>query len=375
YWTQLGHEGDIKAGDLVTNPDHAKALRLIAKHGADAFYKGEIAEAIVSLMQEHGGPITKQDMAGYKPRVMKPIVGEFRGHAVYSMPPPSSGGIAMQQMFGLLERRLDEIGELSRDNPLYTHLLTETMKHAFADRAEWLADSAFVDVPVERLLSDEYLDELAARISMSHTGKKFDYGSTAPPPNDGGTSHFSVIDSNGMAVACTETINLTFGSKVIVPGFGFALNNEMDDFTTIPGQPNAFGLQQSDRNLPQPGKRPLSSMSPTIIVKEGKVILICGAAGGPRIITSTAQCLLNCMLFDMNAGEASRAPRIHHQWMPEVLNIEARWSNQAVLSAMEAQGHVVMQSGHVGVANLIQVTSDGIHAASDPRRGGTPSGY
>ena len=291
------------------------------------------------------------------------------------MPPPSSGGIAMQQILGILDHRLDDIGILSPTSAAYVHLLTEAMKHAFADRAEWLADSAFVEVPIERLRSAAYIKGLAETISMTRTQDRFTYGSVTPMPDDGGTSHLSVIDENGMAVACTETINMTFGSMVVVPEFGFALNNEMDDFTTIPGKPNAYGLLQSDKNLPQPGKRPLSSMSPTIVVRDGKVRLVGGAAGGPRIITATTQCLLNCMLFDMTPGESIAAPRFHHQWMPDKLNFENRWDHPHTISALRALGHVTDHMGAIGVAQIIQVTADGIRAASDPRGGGRPAGY
>ena len=281
----------------------------------------------------------------------------------------------MQQVFGMLERRLDDVESVSPTSPAYLHLLTESLKHAFADRAEWLADSAFVDVPVDRLRSDAYLDELAESISLERTGEKFDYGSVSPSPDDAGTSHLSAIDASGMAVACTETINFGFGSMVVVPGYGFALNDEMDDFTTIPGQPNGFGLRQSDRNLPEPGKRPLSSMSPTIVVKNGRVELVSGASGGPRIITSTTQGLLNCLLFDMSAGAALAAPRLHHQWMPEVLHLESGFNDQAIISSLQALGHEISRGGSVGVSQLLRVTESGVEAASDPRRGGAPAGY
>lgn len=375
YYRQMCLEGNVKIGDTVRNPDQARALRLIAADGGEVFYRGEIARAIVSMMRSRNGSISQADLAGYEPRVMEPLIGTFRGHQVISMPPPSSGGIAMQQILGILDRRLDDIDDLSPTNPAYVHLLTEAMKHAFADRAEWLADSAFVEVPIERLTSAAYIKGLAESISMTRTQDRFAYGSVTPMPDDGGTSHLSVVDENGMAVACTETINLGFGSMVVVPGFGFALNNQMDDFTTIPGKPNAFGLLQSNKNLPQPGKRPLSSMSPTIVVTDGKVRLVAGAAGGPRIITATTQCLLNCLLFDMTPGEAIDAPRFHHQWMPEKLNFENRWDQPRTISALRAFGHETNHTGSIGVAQLIQVAPDGVHAASDPRGGGRPAGY
>ncbi|MCH7547703.1 MAG: gamma-glutamyltransferase [Planctomycetes bacterium] len=375
YYQHLALKGKVQVGDIVKNPDQARTLRLIAQHGADAFYRGEIAVAISGVMERHGGPITMDDLKAYKPRVVEPLIGTFRGYEVISMPPPSSGGVAMLQILGILDRRLDDIDDLSPTNPAYVHLLTEAMKHAFADRAEWLADSAFVEVPIERLTSAAYIKGLTESISMIRTQDRLAYGSVTPMPDDGGTSHLSVIDASGMAVACTETINMTFGSMVVVPGFGFALNNEMDDFTTIPGKPNAYGLLQSDKNLPQPGKRPLSSMSPTIVVADGKVRLVAGAAGGPRIITATTQILLNCLLFDMTPGEAIDAARIHHQWMPEKLYFENRWNQLQTISALRAFGHETDRTGSIGVAQLIQVASDGVHAASDPRGGGRPAGY
>ena len=270
---------------------------------------------------------------------------------------------------------MDDLGGLEHNRPQYVHLLVEAMKHAFADRAQWLADPAFAEVPTKRLLESDYLDRLANSVSMQHTLDRFDYGSVAPVPDDGVTSHISVIDADGMAVACTETINLIYGSLVAVPGFGFALNNQMDDFTTVPGQPNAFGLRQSDRNLPAPGKRPLSSMSPTIVLRNGKPIIIAGASGGPRIITGTVQCVLNCLLFDMTPAEAVAAPRFHHQWLPNVLQFEDRWTSEATISARQNRGHEVGRRDEVGVVQLIQVTAEGIHPASDPRKGGRPAGY
>ena len=326
-------------------------------------------------MQANGGPITKQDLASYTVRVAEPLRGTFQGLDVLSMPPPSSGGVAMQQIFGLLERHFKQIGASPHNSPAYIHLLVEAMKHAFADRAEWLADADFVDVPIERLLSAAYLNERADSISMQRTNESQFYGSRTAGVEDGGTSHLSVIDANGMAVACTETINLSYGSLVVVPGFGFALNNEMDDFTTIPGEANAFGLQQSDRNLPEPGKRPLSSMSPTILLDDGRVVLVAGASGGPRIITATTQCILNCLLFDMTPRQAVAALRFHHQWMPNVLQFESAWPDPAVPSALQQLGHETGTTGSVGVVQLIRVTPDGIRAASDPRKGGATAGY
>jgi gamma-glutamyltranspeptidase/glutathione hydrolase len=290
------------------------------------------------------------------------------------MPPPSSGGLTMLQILGILERRMSDIA-LDHNRPPYVHLLAEAMKHAFADRAAWLADPDFVEVPVRRLLSETYLDQCAASIDLQRTREPRHYGSPRAILEDGGTSHLSVIDARGGAVACTETINLVYGSLVVVPGFGFALNDQMDDFTTRPGQPNAFGLRQSEGNLPAPGKRPLSSMSPTILLAEGRPVVVAGASGGPRIITGTLQCILDCVLFDMTPAEATAAPRFHHQWLPDVLQFEEQWTDEETIAALGGLGHGTGRREDVGMVQIIRAGPDGIRAASDPRKGGSPAGF
>jgi len=376
--------GTLQEGDLIRNPQQALALRLIAEQGAAAFYEGPIADAIASSMEAGGGTITRDDLRRFRIDVVEPLHGRFRDMDILAMPPPSSGGLAMLQVFGMLERRLDEVRMLPVNSAAYVHMIAEMMKHAFADRAQWLADPRFVDVPVERLLSDDYLDRRAWSISRTWTSQPQGYGTRQPPannsrrawpPDDHGTSHFSVIDRNGMAVACTETINLEFGSCVIVPGFGFTLNNEMDDFTTASGQPNEFGLIQSDRNAPEPGKRPLSSMSPTIVLEGGRAIAVAGASGGPRIISATLQSLVDVLLYDMTAGEALARPRFHHQWMPHVLVVEDEWPDASALQALRSFGHVIeFRQDSIGNVQVIVVRSDAVHAASDPRSIGRPAG-
>ena len=344
-----GGDGPLAVGDMVFNPPQARALRLIAAEGRRAFYAGGIADAIVSVVSAGKGPLSRQDLAAYRVRVSEPLRGSFRGVEILAMGPPSSGGVAMLQILGILDRRLEE--------------------------AAWLADPAFVDVPVGRLLDASYLDERAAAISLQRTRPSRHYGSGAPPVEDGGTSHLSVIDDDGMAVACTQTINLTYGSLVAVPGFGFMLNDEMDDFTTIPGRANAFGLQQSQRNLPQPGKRPLSSMSPTIVLRDGRPIIVAGASGGPRIISGTLQCILDCLLFEMTPRQAVAAPRFHHQWLPDVLVFEDGWPDRRTIETLEALGHRSGRRSEIGVVQIITVGVDGIRAASDPRKGGAAAGW
>lgn len=376
---QFTAERPLQPGDIVKNPRQAEALRLIAAHGPQAFYQGEIAQAVVSTINSLGGPMTLDDLRSFNVVETAPLTGEFQGYQIVAMPLPSSGGVAMQQVFGILESHANVLRRTQHNDPSYIHLVTEAMKHAFADRAEWLADPAFVAVPIEQLCDPAYHARLANRIEPDCTHEPFQYGSIVtadqPLPLDGGTSHFSIIDADGMAVACTETINLSFGSLVVVPEFGFALNNEMDDFTTQPGEPNAFGLRQSIRNLPEPGKRPLSSMSPTIVMRDGQVVLVAGGSGGPRIITATTQCILNCLLFDMTPQEAVAAPRFHHQWLPNVLQFEESWNDRAAIEAMSERGHATGSLSGEAAVQVIRVTDDGIRAASDPRKGGAPAGY
>lgn len=373
-WKKFIREGSIREGDRITPAKQADALLLIAEHGRAGFYAGPVGEAIRNAVARSGGAITLDDLAHYRVYEEKPLVGSFRGNRLLTMPPPSSGGITMQQILGILDRRSEELDACEAGTPDYLHLVTEASKHAFADRAEWLGDTRFVDVPVDNLLSSAYLDDRAAAISMKSTKKIDTYGTAPAPPEDGGTSHVSVIDADGNAVACTETINLYFGSRIAVPEYDFFLNNEMDDFLTVRGTVNAFGLEQSIRNMPEPGKRPLSSMSPTIVLRDGKVRVIAGASGGPRIISGTTQVLLNVLLFDMDAKEAVAAPRFHHQWKPNELKLEDGLRSRAIFTEMFGRGHSPKKIESVGVVQLIREKDGGYQAASDPRKGGEPAG-
>lgn len=373
-WSTLANQGRVSLGDRVQQPAQARALELIAEQGAAAFYHGPIADAVVRAVQRAGGVMTLEDLARYRIDVTEPLRSRFGDFELLTMPPPSSGGVALAQIFGVLDRWHDRLHGDGPTDADYLHVLIEAMKHAFADRAEYMADAAFVEVPINYLLSPAYLDDLARRVDQDGVLSRFAYGSVQPGEDDSGTSHLSVVDPSGMAVACTETINLRFGSTVAVPEFGIILNNEMDDFTTIPGAPNAFGLRQSDRNLPEPGKRPLSSMSPTIVLRDGEPFAIAGASGGPRIITATAQVLLNVMRFDMPADDAIDTPRLHHQWVPESLLVESTWSDDACLDELRDRGHAIEHTETIGVVQLIRRVGDAWHAASDPRKGGAPAG-
>ena len=344
-------------------------LERIALHGRTAFYEGDVANAIVASTNGH---ISLDDLATYKPRWETPLVVDVGGgFTIVAMPPPSSGGIAVAQILSLMQR----LGatELNRDDPLYSHLLVESMKHAFADRAEHLADAAFVAVPVAALIDSSYLDELASRVSNEHTAESSSYGSTFQVPDDSGTSHFCVVDSDGMVVAATETINTSFGSQVLGKPFDFVLNNEMDDFSPSTGT-NVYGLQQSNKNVPEPGKRPLSSMSPTIVLLGGEPVFVVGASGGPRIISGVVQVILNSVWFGDETIQAVLRPRLHHQWMPDKVYIEELWDDQAIVDSLQHKQHQTTIRQTVGVVQAIAIDGNLLKPASDPRKGGVASG-
>ncbi|MEQ8315910.1 MAG: gamma-glutamyltransferase [Phycisphaerales bacterium] len=379
-WERLADEGRLEVGDRIRLPEQAAALVLIARDGADAFYRGAIAEAIVESVRADGGVLTMEDLAGYQLRQVEPVRATIGGRTVLSMPPPSSGGVAIAQVLALAERLDLAMPATGWPAPAEAHALAESMKHAFADRSRHMADPAFVDVPVAAMLSQDALDRMAAAIDPRGVLEPEAYGTASlvpvALPEDGGTSHISVIDANGGAVACTETINLAFGSMVGARGFGFCLNDQMDDFTTKRGEANAFGLVQSDDNLPEPGKRPLSSMSPTIVLDaDGEVTAVAGASGGPRIITSTAQVLLRMLRGGATAKQAVDAPRLHHQWLPDRLYVEVRdgaepaagWSR-----ALEQLGHDVFSRDDIGAVQAIRrdPTTGELDGAADPRKGG-----
>ncbi|MEX1042898.1 MAG: gamma-glutamyltransferase [Pirellulaceae bacterium] len=372
------HDGNTPEVGSVHPSPQLPALELIAKEGRKAFYEGPISEAILKLSREQGGILTAEDFASMQPVVRQPLRGEFDGHEILAMPPPSSGGVALLQMLGTInawERRFPDkkLTPWDGQNPESIHLLTEVMKHAYADRAEFLGDTDFVEVPIERMISAEYARTTAERISPERTGKPEDYGRFMLN-DDGGTSHLSVIDSKGNAVACTETINLVFGSYMVEPTFGVVLNNEMDDFTARPGEPNKFGLRQSENNTIEPGKKPLSSMTPTIVLKDGKATHVVGAAGGPRIISASTLALLQMVRFNRTPLEAVTLPRLHHQWMPDELLLEPELFEQAK-DALEAMGHKVVKNSSLAVSQAVSRSEEGLRGGADPRKGGKAAGY
>jgi gamma-glutamyltranspeptidase/glutathione hydrolase len=365
-----------REGDRFYSP-LADVLEKIAERGADGFYCGEVAEAIVAEMRRGRGLITLDDLTAMKPVVREPLAGAFGPHTILSMPPPSSGGVALLETLNILaalegQRPETALKKLGPKSPLYLHVLAESFKHAFADRAAYLGDADYVKVPIEQLTSRAHAAELAKRIDLAHTQAPKAYGRFATP-DDRGTTHFSILDAKGNAVACTETINTHFGSYVVEPKFGIVLNNEMDDFTSLPGVPNAFGLIQSEANGIAPGKRPLSSMTPTILVRNDRAEFVVGASGGPRIISATVQVLLDMAEFEMPPRKAVEAPRIHHQWAPDQLDVE---KSRLPTAELNRAGHKIrVTSDHAVVQAASRDSAGRVRGASDPRKGGKEAGY
>ena len=365
-----------KTGDRFHSPQ-LPVLERIASHGAAGFYEGEVAVAICQTVGNESGKMVLTDLKNYEPTERSTLQARFGGREVVTMPPPSSGGIALLQTLQALEAwertQQTSLKSLGHNSPEYVHTVAEILKHVFADRAEFLGDTDFVSVPVARLLNLQYAAQIAAHVDPKSTRPLEAYGRFFLH-EDAGTSHFSVIDTQGNAVACTETINLTFGSFVVVPEFGILLNNQMDDFAASPGQPNAFGLIQSAANAIAAGKRPLSSMTPTIVVEDGTAIYACGASGGPRIITATLQNLLNHTVFEMPVNQAVTAPRFHHQWSPNELLLEPELF-KATSSALEAKGHTTRQASSLAATQGAAHQADKLTGGSDPRKHGQPAGF
>ncbi len=357
------------AGEIIRQPELAATLQRIAKEGPRSFYEGSVAAAIVKAVRAAGGVMSEDDLRNYRPVWREPIHSDFQGHDVIAMPPPSSAGVLLE-VLGIL--RNDDLRAMGRESPAYLHLLTEAMKHGFADRARVYGDPAFADVPLTQLLAPANTAALRAKIKPNGTLDLDDYGSSVgvtAAADDGGTSHLSVIDKRGNAVACTTTINTTFGSYVVAGHTGIILNNEMDDFSAQPGVPNLFGLVGSEANSIAPGKRPLSSMSPTIVTKDGELVLAVGGSGGPLILSGTLQVLLNSLVFDLSAAEAVDAARIHHQWTPPLLLVEPGIA-ASTQEALAADGHQVKPISAMGAEQLVRRRAGALEAAADPRKSG-----
>ena len=357
---------------LLRQPELAEALQLIGRDGVNAFYRGPIGQEVVLTARRYGGLLQMEDLRGYRPVWREPIKVTYRDtFDVYSMPPPSSGGICIAETLNILEHW--ELAELQKKDPARAaHVTVAALSQAFEDRAEHLGDADFVKVPVHRLTGKSYAAEIAERI---RGGSTHDDAMIAAPPNDGGTSHYCVVDQWGNVVAATETINTEFGSLLMTPRFGIVLNNEMDDFTAEPGKANAFGLIQSAQNAAATRKRPLSSMSPTIVVRDGQPILALGASGGPRIITSVLQVMLAVLEQDAPIGKAVAAPRLHHQWRPDVVYRNEFSADHAIIRGLAEQGYEISDEQRMGVVQAIRIDDGTFTGASDPRKGGRPAGF
>lgn len=378
FWKLYLYEGrPVQLGDCLTSPQD-KVLELIAQRGPEAFYTGEVAESLCAAAGADGNWLTVDDLRVYRPTLREPLRYSDNDGELLTMPPPSSGGIALiaalklQQALGATHPNWRVTRE-NRTSATSLHQLAEILKPVFADRAQFLGDADYVQVPVQTLLSDERACERAQGLNPQLAIDWKKYGSVAAT-KDGGTTHFSVMDSAGNAVACTETINLTYGSWVVDPQFGIILNNEMDDFAAVPGTQNAFGLLQSENNAVAPGKRPLSSMTPTILVRDGKAVVAVGASGGPRIITATWQVYLNLTRHGLSPQESVIAPRIHHQWFPDQLELEGALFEQHQ-AELEELGHKIQRRQESAVVQVVTRDATGIRPASDPRKFGRPAGY
>lgn len=364
-------------GETLKQHDLANSYRQIAEHGVDWFYGGPFAKTVDKWMAEHGGILTAADFAGYEARRRTPIESQYQGYTVVGFPPPSSGGVHVAQILNMLDQF--ELSSLHEKNPAsVVHVMAEAMKLAFADRAYWLGDADFVKVPLG-LIDRTYTDKLAARIQLGETIKVPGHGF---PPHwqtnvfEKHTTHIAAADAEGNWVAITATVNTAFGSKVIVPGTGIVLNNEMDDFSIHPGTPNAFGLVGAENNAIAPGKRPLSSMSPTIVLDSRRQpVLTVGAAGGPRIITQVVSTIVNHLELGMTLAESVSAPRFHHQWLPDHIRVESTVP-PAILKQLRMWGHELKIVKYAGITQAIARDKNGsLIGVNDPRAPGKASGY
>jgi gamma-glutamyltranspeptidase/glutathione hydrolase len=363
-------------GDVLKQPDLAKTLRLIAERGTDGFYRGPVASLIEAEMQRTGGLIRKGDLEAYKPVEREPLRGTYRGHDIIAMPPASSGGIALVQALNILEGL--PIAESGHNSSASIHLVAEATRRVYADRSEWLGDPAFFKVPVSGLISKEYAAKLRQTIDPDRaTASSAVKPGTPQTYESAETTHYSVVDEAGTAVSTTTTINGSYGNGQVVTGAGFLLNNEMDDFSAKPGAPNMFGMVGGAANAIEPRKRMLSSMTPTIVVRDGKTLLVAGSPGGPRIITTVLQVLLNVIDHRMDVQEAVDAPRFHHQWLPDELRIERQGFPLDVRRAVEARGHAIVERADMGDVHAIWIDpKTGVrYGASDPRMDGKTLGY
>ncbi|MDB5630854.1 MAG: gamma-glutamyltransferase, partial [Tardiphaga sp.] len=363
----------LRPGDLLKQPDLAATLQAISESGPRGFYEGAVADKLSRGIVAAGGLITTDDLKNYAAVERSPVRGSYRGYDLVAMPLPSSGGIVLVETLNMLEGFA--LADLAQGSAPSLHLLIESMKRAYADRARYLGDPAFVDAPTRMLMSKDYAARQRASIDPVKATPWTAALDAVPPREGSNTTHYSVMDSSGNAVSNTYTLNFPYGLGLVAEGTGVLLNNEMDDFTAAPGASNAFGLVGFEANLPGPGKRPLSSMSPTIVLQNGKPVLVTGSPGGSRIISTVLQVIVNVLDYNMDVAAAVSAPRLHHQWLPDEVRIERGFSD-ATLDTLRAMGHAVKEPMGQTSANSIAVTPQGFAGAPDPRtRGAAAAGY
>ncbi|HCN18556.1 MULTISPECIES: gamma-glutamyltransferase [Psychrobacter] len=352
-------------GERLTQPELARSLKLIAAKGADGFYKGETASKLVKAVNDAGGRMSLQDLSNYEAIAREPVKGDYRGYEIVSMPPPSSGGIHIVQILNILEGY--PLKDYGQNSAQAIHLMAEAMQLAYADRAEYLGDSDFIDVPASGLTSQAYADKLRSLIDPNKATPASTIKANNPLPYESDqTTHFSIVDKDGNAIANTYTLNFSYGMGLVAEGTGILLNNEMDDFSAKPGVPNGYGLLGGEANAVEANKRPLSSMSPTLVFKDSKPYIVTGSPGGSRIITTVTQILSNVIDHDMNIAEATHAPRIHDQWLPDEIRIE-KALNVDTIKKLESMGHTISPKAAMGSTQSIMITPNGVYGSSDPR--------
>jgi gamma-glutamyltranspeptidase / glutathione hydrolase len=357
----------LRQDDTLIQADLAATLTAIAEQGPGGFYQGPVAEKLANAVRQAGGIMTADDLKSYQPVIRTPIRGTYRGYDIVSMPLPSSGGTVLLESLNILEGF--PIGEIKQGSAASLHLLIEAMKRAYADRARYLGDPAFVNAPISALIAKDYAARQRAGIDPDRATPAADVLSVKPPREGSNTTHFSVVDGFGNAVSNTYTLNFPYGVGMVAEGTGVLLNNELDDFTAAVGASNAFGLVGYEANLPGPGKRPLSSMSPTIVMKDGKPILVTGSPGGSRIISTVLQVIVDVLDYRMDVAAAVAAPRLHHQWLPDEVRIEHGF-NDEVLAELKARGHHIVEPMGQTSANSIAIGESGLLGAPDPRTRG-----
>jgi len=357
----------LQDGDRLTQPDLAETLSAIAEQGPRGFYEGPVAEKLAKAIADAGGIMTVDDLKSYQAAIRAPVRGNYRGYDIVSMPLPSSGGTVLVETLNILEGFA--MSDLRQGTAASLHVMIEAMKRAYADRARYLGDPASVNAPTQVLVTKDYAARQRAGIDPARATTSADVLKITPQREGSNTTHYSVVDSRGNAVSNTYTLNFPYGVGLVADGTGVLLNNELDDFTAAPGASNAFGLVGFEANLPGPGKRPLSSMTPTIVLKDGKPVLVTGSPGGSRIISTVVQIVVDVLDYNMDIAAAVAAPRVHHQWMPDEVRVERGFSAET-LDELRARGHQVIEPLGQTSANSIAVTPNGLLGAPDPRTRG-----